>query len=257
MKHSSSPLSSLRSASLRSLAAASTVAMLTSLLPAHAQALPPPPAPLPGPVPAAGMAPPAPPATYEAALTAQAPVTEGRVSRLLINPYGEVDGLLVGERTLVKFPPHLSQTLQGAVKPGQSVRVFGQSEGAGPNNAGTIKADAIVNLATGQTVIDRPPAFDANPPLPPHLRAAQLRQLTVRGKIAMVLTGPRGEANGVILDDGSIARFAPDSVRMPLEPGASFAANGLGTRNSMGTAIEAIDVGASADSLQPLYSRVR
>ncbi|MCI1005493.1 hypothetical protein [Herbaspirillum sp. C7C8] len=215
---------------------------------AQAQAVPAPP---PGAAPlAAPMAPP--PATYDAAMTSQAPITEGRVSRLLINPYGEVDGLMVGERTVVKFPPHLSQTLQNAVRPGQSVRVFGQAEAAG-----VIKADAIVNLANGQTVIDRPPAFDANPPLPPHLRAAQLRQLSVRGKIALVLTDPRGQANGVILDDGSIVRFAPDSLRTPLEPGAPFAANGLGTRNSVGTAIEAIDAGASADSLQPLYSRVR
>ncbi|NUT61679.1 hypothetical protein [Herbaspirillum sp. C9C3] len=216
---------------------------------AQAQALPPVPPPGAAPL-AAPMAPP--PATYDAAMTSQAPITEGRVSRLLINPYGEVDGLMVGERTVVKFPPHLSQTLQNAVRPGQSVRVFGQAEAAG-----VIKADAIVNLANGQTVIDRPPAFDANPPLPPHLRAAQLRQLSVRGKIALVLTDPRGQANGVILDDGSIVRFAPDSLRTPLEPGAPFAANGLGTRNSVGTAIEAIDAGASADSLQPLYSRVR
>ncbi|MBP1317201.1 hypothetical protein [Herbaspirillum sp. 1130] len=236
----------------RSLAALSALALLGSMMAAQAQALPPAP-PSPGAAPVAGpMAPPVPPATYDAAMTAQAPITEGRVSRFLINPYGEVDGLMVGERTVIKFPPHLSQTLQNAVKPGQSVRIFGQAEAAG-----VIKADAIVNLANGQTVIDRPPAFDANPPLPPHLRAAQLRQLSVRGKIAMVLTGPRGEANGVILDDGSIVRFAPDSLRTPLEPGAPFAANGLGTRNSFGTAIEAIDVGASADSLQPLYSRVR
>lgn len=235
----------------RSLAAVSALMLLGSLMAAQAQALPPAPPPGAGPV-AAPLAPPAPPATYDAAMTAQAPVMEGRVSRFLINPYGEVDGLMVGDRTVVKFPPHLSQTLQNAVRPGQSVRVFGQAEAAG-----VIKADAIVNLANGQTVIDRPPAFDANPPLPPHLRAAQLRQLSVRGKIALVLTGPRGEANGVILDDGSIVRFAPDSLRTPLEPGAPFAANGLGTRNSLGTAIEAIDVGASADSLQPLYSRVR
>ncbi|WP_039783027.1 hypothetical protein [Herbaspirillum huttiense] len=236
----------------RYLSAASALVLLGALWSAQAQPLPP--APVAGPAPGVGpaVAPPPPPATYEAALTAQAPVTEGRVSRFLINPYGEVDGLMVGERTVIKFPPHLSQTLQNAVKPGQSVRIFGQAEAAG-----VIKADAIVNLANGQTVIDRPPAFDANPPLPPHLRAAQLRQLSVRGKIAMVLTGPRGEANGVILDDGSIVRFAPDSLRTPLEPGAPFAANGLGTRNSFGTAIEAIDVGASADSLQPLYSRVR
>jgi hypothetical protein len=220
-----------------------------SMMVAQAQAVPPVPPPGAAPL-AAPMAPP--PATYDAAMTSQAPITEGRVSRLLINPYGEVDGLMVGERTVVKFPPHLSQTLQNAVRPGQSVRVFGQAEAAG-----VIKADAIVNLANGQTVIDRPPAFDANPPLPPHLRAAQLRQLSVRGKIALVLTDPRGQANGVILDDGSIVRFAPDSLRTPLEPGAPFAANGLGTRNSVGTAIEAIDAGASADSLQPLYSRVR
>jgi len=236
----------------RSLAALSALALLGSMMAAQAQALPPAPPP-PGAAPVAGpMAPPVPPATYDAAMTAQAPITEGRVSRFLINPYGEVDGLMVGERTVIKFPPHLSQTLQNAVKPGQSVRIFGQAEAAG-----VIKADAIVNLANGQTVIDRPPAFDANPPLPPHLRAAQLRQLSVRGKIAMVLTGPRGEANGVILDDGSIVRFAPDSLRTPLEPGAPFAANGLGTRNNLGTAIEAIDVGASTQDLQPLYSRVR
>ncbi|ADJ66094.1 hypothetical protein G5B88_23490 [Herbaspirillum seropedicae] len=224
--------------------------LLATLLSAHAQPVPP--GPGPGPAAGPGLAPPAPPATYEAALTAQPPVIEGRVTRLLINPYGEADGLLVGERTIIKFPPHLSQTLQNTVKPGQSVRVFGQGEAAG-----VIKADAIVNLANGQTVIDRPPAFDANPPLPPHLRAAQLRQMSVRGKIALVLTGPRGEANGVILDDGSIVRFAPDSIRTPLEPGAPFAANGLGTRNNLGTAIEAIDVGASTQDLQPLYSRVR
>ena len=230
----------------RSLVATSALALtlLGSMLASQAQALPP--------APPAGPALAPPPATYAAAVTSQPALTEGQVSRLLINPYGEVDGLLVGERTVVKFPPHLSQALQAAVRPGQAVRIFGQGEAAG-----VIKADAIVNLANGQTVIDRPPAPEAGAPLPPHLRAAQLRQLSVRGKIALVLTGPRGEANGVILDEGSIVRFAPDSIRTPLEPGAPFAANGLGTRNELGTAIEAIDVGASADSLQPLYSRVR
>ncbi len=49
----------------------------------------------------------------------------------------------------------------------------------------------------------------------------------------------------------------PTAFARRLNLGAPFAANGLGTRNSYGTAIEAIDVGVSADSLQPLYSRVR
>ncbi len=201
------------------------------------------PGPGPGPMP--------PPATYEAAVMAQPPVVEGRITRMLINPYGEVDGLLLDQRTVVRFPPHLSEPMQRVLAPGQSVRVFGQGEGRD-----TIKADAIVNLANGQTVIDRPPPVEANPPLPPHLRAAQLQQLTVQGRITLVLAGPRGEANGVILDDGSIVRFAPDSVRFSLEPGTPLAAQGLGTRSRYGTAIEAIAVGASTQQLQPLYSRM-
>lgn len=185
-------------------------------------------------------------------LMAQAPAIEGRISRMLINPYGEIDGMLLGERMVVKFPPHISERLIGIASPGQLVRVFGRRE-----TADAIKADAIINIATGQTVLDTPPAVSGRLPLPPHLRAAQLSQLNVRGVIALVLTGPRGEANGVILDDGSIVRFAPDSVSLPLERGASFAAAGMGTRNAYGTAIEAISVGSSTSTQQPLYGRLR
>lgn len=237
----------------------STLALLSSLAASSASSAfaapplplpdgPPPPAAVPGAVRALPAQPGMP------AQASPAPVTSGRVTRMLINPYGEVDGLLLDQRVVVKFPPHLAQRLTGAVAPDAQVRIFGIEE-----TAGVIKADAIVNTATGQSVVDLPPALDANaaPPLPPHLRAAQLSQITVRGKVALLLSGPRGETNGVILDDGSIVRFAPEALPFRPDRGMPFAASGMGTRNTYGTAIEAISVASSDGQMQPLYSRLR
>lgn len=178
------------------------------------------------------------------------PVAQGQVKRMLINPYGEVDGLRLTDGTIVKLPPHMSDALTRAVKPGQMIRVLGRFEARG-----TVNADAIVNLTTAQTVFNQPPAIGDSQPLPPHLRAQRLQTQQVEGRIETVLTGPRGEANGVILTDGSIVRFPPDSLRLPVQQGAPFAASGLGTRNAHGTSLEAISLGTSLSALQPIYDR--
>jgi len=179
------------------------------------------------------------------------PVAQGQVKRMLINPYGEVDGLRLEDGTIVKFPPHMSNALADSVKPGQMVRVLGRSEARG-----TVKADAIINLATSQTVFDQPPAVGDGRPLPPHLRAQTLRTQKAEGRIDAVLTGPRGEANGVILTNGSIVRFPSESLRLSMQQGAPFAASGLGTSNAYGTSLEAVSVGTSLSTLQPIYDRL-
>lgn len=218
-------------------AAAFTAAFVAILAAAPAHAVPPPPA-----------APPAPPAPGAAADAPQ--VAQGVVQRMLMNPYGELDGLRLADGTVVKFPPHLSAALTAAAKQGDAVRIIGRVE-----SPGTVKADAIVNTTNGQTVYDQPPAVGVGRPLPPHLRAQALRPQQVEGKVDAVLTGPRGEANGVILTDGSIVRFPPDSLRVPVQPGAPFAADGVGTRNDVGVSIEALSLGTTLSALQPLYDR--
>ena len=135
---------------------------------------------------------------------------------------------------------------------GDTVRVIGRQEARG-----TVRANAIVNAANGQTVYDQPPPLGEGRPLPPHLRAQKLQQQQVQGKVDTVLTGPRGEANGVILTDGSIVRFPPESLRQSVQPGAPFAASGLGTRNADGTSLEAVNLGTSLSALQPLYDGAR
>lgn len=217
----------------------STLALLTFVLANAADAAPP------GP-----LGPPLPPPLATGLPPAQA-VAQGQVQRLLINPYGEVDGLRLADGTLVNFPPHMADALTAAVQPGDAVRVIGRVQAQG-----MVQADAIVNTASGQTVYDQPAPPGEAPPLPPHERAQRLQPQQVEGRVDAVLTGPRGEANGVILADGSIVRFPPQSLRLPVQPGAAFAAAGLGTRNAMGTSLEAVQLGTSLSALQPLDNRM-
>jgi hypothetical protein len=207
-------------------------AMPLVLLPTFAQA--------PGPVP--GLC------ALEAERQVQLRTVEGRVDRMLINPYGEVNGLLLGDQIVVKFSSDLSTALIRMVVPGQSVRVFGRNEGHG-----MLKADVIVNVATGQVVVDSLLDAGRGAQLPSDLSASQLTQLSVQGRIEIVLTGPDGDANGVILNDGSIVQFPSGALRIPLDRGSAFAASGLGTRNAYGTAIEAIQVGSTLSALRQLY----
>ncbi|MDR3067655.1 MULTISPECIES: hypothetical protein [Comamonas] len=177
-------------------------------------------------------------------------VLEGQVQQMLINPYGEVDGLRLKDGSIVKFPPHMAEALLAAVKVGDAVRAIGRAQ-----TRGTVQAEAIIQTATGRTVYEQPPLVGEGRALPPHLRAQRLQTQQVEGRVDAVLTGPRGEANGVILGDGSIVRFPPESLRLSIQPGAAFAAAGMGTRNEFGTSLEAVSMGASLAALQPLYDR--
>ncbi|AOZ08613.1 hypothetical protein [Cupriavidus malaysiensis] len=209
-------------------------------LPAHA--MPPGPAP---------HLPPAPPQRLDAPGLIGQYAVEGQVQRMLTNPYGEVDGLRLSDGTIAKFPPHMADALTATVKVGDTVRVIGRAEARG-----TVRADAIVHAGNGRTVYDQPPPAGEGRVLPPHLRAQRLQPLQAEGRVETVLTGPRGEANGVILSDGTIVRFPPESLRLSVQAGAPFAASGLGTRNAFGTSLEAVSMGTTLSALQPLYDRV-
>ena len=166
--------------------------------------------------------------------TAPAPVAEGVVARYITTPYGDPNGLRLADGTLVLFPPHVAARIGGAAAPGDRVRVIGLV-----TDDGVIRAAALVNLSSGASVGDEPPG----PPVPPAARPS-LQRLESAGTIDVVLRGPRGEANGVILANGDIIYFRPDLVRTRLAPAQPFAATGIGTRGAAGISLEAITVGA-------------
>jgi hypothetical protein len=214
-------------------------------------------APAPRPVPTQQPAPPLPPPPPPGAQqpvpppppppggAAQATSIRGTVSQYLMNPDGLVDGLLLSDNTIVRFPPHMSQQLVQAVKPQDSVRVDGFFE-----FQGMIHATTITNANSQQSVVDTPPSPQNPPPVPnPYAR----QPMSVSGIIKALTYAPRGEIDGAVLDNGTIVHVPPP-VGMQYASlfgvGAPLVASGYGTTNAYGRSMEATAIGPSASQMQ-------
>src|SRR5690348_8483780 len=86
---------------------------------------------------------------------------EGTVAQYIMNPDGNVDGLLLGNNTIVRFPPHMGQLLAQTVSPRDTVKVDGFTEAAN-----TIHAWTIADLRTQRSLTDTPPGPGNLPPVP-------------------------------------------------------------------------------------------
>jgi len=172
----------------------------------------------------------------------------GTVSQYLMNPNGEVDGLLLSDNTQVKFPPHMSADLTRAVRPNDRIIASGEREGAQTFHAFTISS------ANGQSVNEARPS---QPPPPPDLRGVNLQPMSANGRIKSLLHAPRGEVDGAVLDDGTILHVRPDASAQfssLLTIGQSISASGFGTANSFGKSIEVSAIGAAGQALIPIYA---
>src|SRR5438876_8246422 len=130
----------------------------------------------PGPLPPPVGGPLPPPAISQATETVQ-----GTVSQYLMNPNGEVDGLLLADATQVHFPPYMSADLTQAVKTSDTVTAQGVRD-----NTVHFRAFTISDTATGQSVNEsRPSQFQR--PMPPDLRGVNLKPLQAEGRIKVLL----------------------------------------------------------------------
>jgi hypothetical protein len=178
----------------------------------------------------------------------QTTVVQGVVSQYLMNPDGFVDGLLLSNNTIIRFPPHLGQVLTQTVSPQDIVRVEGFFE-----SSGTFHASSIIDLQSQRTVADHPPP--PRHPAPPRPGSLPRRALSANGTIRVLTQGKRSEINGVVLADGTVVHFAP-TVGMQyanlLHEGNQFAATGYGTSNEYGRSFEATAIGPSINQLEAI-----
>ena len=200
-----------------------------------------PPSPVPPPL--HGAQQPVPPAPPDRAT--QATSVRGTVSQYMMNPDGLVDGILLSDRTIVRFAPHMSQQLVQTVNPQDSVSVDGFIE-----YQGTIHATTITNPASQQSVVDTPPSAQTPPPAP----GQEVRQsMSATGTIKVLTHAARGEIDGAVLDNGTIVHFPPPvgtQYANLFQVGAPLAAVGNGTINTYGRSLEATSIGPSADHMQ-------
>jgi hypothetical protein len=157
---------------------------------------------------------------------------------------GDLEGMILTDGTEVHVPPHLSTQLAAAVRPGESVRVFGWRSSI-PN----FVVAASLTGQRGQSVVDQgpPPPGMRPPPPPPGQPAPGAQQATVQGRVQQILHGPRGDVNGALLDDGTILKFPPPlawRASSTLQPGQVVTVQGWALSTSYGRVVDAQTIGA-------------
>jgi hypothetical protein len=160
------------------------------------------------------------------------------VAQYTLTPRGDVDGLILDDGTQVQIPPPFSTQIVYAVRPGDSVTVHGLKARAVP----MIEAMSVTNDATNATV--NLSGFGGHGWREEHERPA----MQVAGRIKEQLHGPRGELNGVLLDDGTTVHLPPpEAERMAasLAAGQPLFASGFGVALPYGKVIMARRIGTT------------
>ncbi len=182
----------------------------------------------------------------------QFPAIRGELDRLTLTARGDIDGFILKDGTEVKTAPTLSTQIAFAIKPGDRVTVHGLKAAALP----LVSAVSITDEVTHRTVTDPgvsppmapppPPAPRGDPPQPPGMVSE------TSGRVRMMLHGPQGEVNGVLLEGGAMLRFPPDqSARFTtlLQAHQPVVAVGTAMTSAMGTVVDVDQIGPSRDRL--------
>ena len=179
------------------------------------------------------------------------PETNGTVTQLLMNPHGELDGLILNGEWQVHFPPHLSERIGTEVAQGATVSV----RGVKPRTADIVVAVSI-QAENGEAIVDEGPRRahheHDNETLGVERHAAELA-----GTVTLSLFGPKGELRGALLDDGTSLRVAPHAAAeldAYLMPGARVRAWGEMVETGIARTLEVSEI-AHEDEVDPHEAR--
>ncbi len=135
----------------------------------------------------------------------------GTVAQYTLTPKGDVDGFVLTDGVQVHVAPHLAAALVYTARPGDPVAVQGSRNGPGR----VVEAAEIRNRSSGVLFVNAGPEHGSNPP----------QSETLQGKVRFVLHGPKGDANGAILEDGTVLHLPPHLAR-DLAPGQPVTVQG-------------------------------
>ncbi len=195
-------------------------------------------------------------ATQPLGATAQVPArlsVSGKFAHYLVSPSGEIDGIVLADGSVTRFPPHALVSDTAPLQTGDAVRIEGDAVN-GPT--GPVLGHASV--MKGNTTIVRgdlpPPPAAADPGAGPRSHRAgkhspkavkgpredALRALTVTAKIQGFSTDPHGSVDGILFVDGTNAR-AGKKVRLEtlaLKTGDTITVTGKGGNYPQGSSLQ-------------------
>ncbi|MCR4471495.1 hypothetical protein [Burkholderia sp. SCN-KJ] len=169
------------------------------------------------------------------------PETRGRVTQFLLNPHGEIDGLILNGDFQIHVPPHLGRELVRHVEVGDRIRV----RGVKARDARMIAAVQLTGR-DGVDLVDNGPAHAA-----PRLSQAARKTMEMSGEVAFTLYGPKGELNGALLTNGVALRMPPHAAAELsdyLRAGVHVMAWGHGVVTPYGAVLEVNEIGELVDA---------
>jgi hypothetical protein len=177
------------------------------------------------------------------------PAVSGEVERFIINPRGDLDGLVLAGNRLVHVPPHLSEAVTSAIRPGDTIRVHGVR----PRGADMMAAVSLT-AASGQVILDGRPAAQEKGQKGVHDKPKQ-QKFEAQGTVHLSLFGPKGELRGALLDDGTVLRIGPKEAERVvdlLRPAAVIQARGAGIDTKHGRVIVVSEIAAAGGAFKPV-----
>ncbi len=169
---------------------------------------------------------------------AQLPTVKGKIAQFTLSPRGDIDGMLLDDGTEVHVGPGISSELAFTLKPGDAVTIHGLKA----KSVAMVAAASITNDATGTTVTGRMGRG-------PEERGASIE---AEGTVKQLLHEPRGEVNGVLLDNGTVVRLPPPEAKKlaaQLAVGQKLFARGIGVTSPLGKVVMARQVGPDRTKL--------
>ena len=177
------------------------------------------------------------------------PVADGIVDRYLLNPRGDVNGLLLRDGSQMHVTLRAAQDLTKAVQPGDHVRVHGRRVSDSP----LVKPDVIINVTDGRS-FTVPYRLDL--PMPPREERPTVTEMNAAGTIQVLLYDHlKDVVNGALLSDGTQVRLPPDvgeHFHASLQQNMDVEVRGYGTTTPYGSALEAIAIGRKGQPLTHL-----
>ncbi|WP_257998848.1 hypothetical protein [Fischerella thermalis] len=161
----------------------------------------------------------------------------GNVERYLMNKEGLVDGLLLSNGKQIKVPPHMSQQVVNAIKPGDAVDVVGKL-GNSSVYGQQIEARTIMNNATKAFVAKQPKQKKAKIPKP-----NDFINFRINEPVRHWLVNDKGEIRSAILTSGTQVHFAKPlakSLNKVAKTGSQIKAEGVGRKTAHGYVLEVI-----------------
>jgi hypothetical protein len=182
----------------------------------------------------------------------QLPHVTSSVERFLVNPDGNADGMILLNGVEVYFAPYLSDAVLMAVHVGDRITVYGELPMAEP-----LIVAAVIEAEDGSRIEDagRIDGYRTSAPSVGLHRGRERSRLQVEALVRRALHGPSGELRGVLLDDGTTVSFSVQDgadLEELLSPASWVTVRGVGLVTELGTAIEADEIGQSAQAMRVL-----